>query len=263
MKRYLLVVMVLTSILIVPKFGHAQSNQTDPWTQLNSYAGEVSDSIDNSDNKAALVFLQAFTKEWNKVQNDPSVQLSNVQVEALTAVADTLKTDLQTDADPVELKRISTEFRLAEDALSSKETPLWMSMGNQLVSSFNNVQKDVKAGNDSKFQVDFNQFMDLYQMIYPAMVINVEPEKVMSLESDVLALQDAQTTVIQDRTEYTGQLNQLDQHLREVFQQPSQDVSALPSESINSMMMAIFGLIVATLFYVSWRKYRGTVTPSN
>lgn len=263
MKRYFLVVIMLTSLFFVPKYGHAESKQTDPWTQLNTYASDVTDSIESSDNKAALTFLQAFSKEWNKVQNDPNVQLSNVQIEALTAAADNLQTDLQTTADPIKLKRTSTEFRLAEDAISSKGTPIWMSMGNQLVSSFNTVQKDVKSGNDARFQVDFNQFMDLYQMIYPAIVIDVAPEKVVSLENDVMTLQDAQATIIQDRTNYSSNINDLDQHLKEVFQQPSQDVSALPSESINSMMITIFGLIVVILFYVSWRKYRGTVTPSN
>ncbi len=260
MKVHLILVTALIAFLLIPNNGQAK---TDPWAHVTARASQVTDAVESGDHQAALTFLKAFQKEWNGIQKNPDVHINDLQIYALNASLDNLQKDLQTDADAVKLKRASTEFRLAEDALSSEGTPIWLSMGSQLVTALNVVQKDVANKNDLKFQVDLNHFLDLYQMVYPAMTIDTAPNVVKGMEEHVLNLSNGRMTYIQDHSKSMTDLTALRSDLKDVFQQPTQDVNALPSGSIKDLVMTLFGLILLTLFYVSWRKYRGTVSPSN
>lgn len=252
--RRIMFIIILT-LLVWPVSGHAKTQDKDPWAQLTSLATKVTDTVDSGDEQGALTFLDAFSKEWGKVSNEQP--LSDVQVRTLTATMVSLQKELQVNADPVQLKRSSVAFRLAVDAISSDGVPLWLSMGDQVMQTYNAIKKDVQTGNDGKFQVDLNHFLDLYQMVYPSMAIDVPSNPLKVLDDEVNQLSDQRMTYIQNRKAEKGQLQKLGGDLGTVFAQKTATVNGEVTSSLNSMMLSIGSLIVLTLLYVSWRKYNG------
>jgi sporulation protein YpjB len=256
MKNSILTLLIFITLLMWPVSGHAKSQKEDPWAQLTSLATKVTDTVDSGDYEGALTFLDAFSKEWGKISNEQP--LSDIQVRTLTASLYNLQKELQVNADPVQLKRSSVSFRLAVDAISSEGIPLWQSMGDQVIQSFNAMKKDVQTGNDAKFQVDLNQFLDLYQMVYPSMAIDVPSEALKNLDAEINQLSDQRMTYVQNAKVEKGQLHALGGDLGTIFAQKTATVSGGMGSSLNSMMFAIGSLIVVSLLYVSWRKYNGT-----
>ena len=256
MKNCGIALLLFITLLVWPVSGHAKSQDEDPWAKLTSLATKVTDTVDSGEYQGALTFLDAFSKEWTKVSKGQS--LSDIQVRTLNASLYTLQKELQVKADPVQLKRSSVSFRLAVDALASDGVPLWRSMGDQLIQSFNSVKKDVQTGNDAKFQVDLNQFLDLYQMVYPSMAIDVASDPLKNLDSEVNQLANQRMTYVQNAKVEKGQLQKLSGDLGTIFAQKTAMVNGGMTTSVNSMIISIGGLIVLTLLYVSWRKYNGT-----
>jgi sporulation protein YpjB len=256
MKQSIITLLLFITLLVWPINGHAKSQDEDPWAHLTSLATEVTDTVDNGDYEGALTFLGAFSKEWGKVAKEQP--LSDIQVRTLTASLYSLQKELQVQADPVQLKRSSVSFRLAVDAISSEGVPLWQSMGDQVIQSFNAVKKDVQSGNDAKFQVDLNSFLDLYQMVYPSMAIDVTSEALKNLDSGVDELANQRMTYVQNAKVEKGQLHALGGDLGTIFAQKAATVNGGIGSSLDSMIFLIGSLIVLTLIYVSWRKYNGT-----
>lgn len=259
MKPQFILIITMIAFLLTPCIGQAKSSQTqDPWTLLSDLADQVSQSVDLGDTKAALTFVQAFSKDWTNDQKVLSNQLSDVKIRTLNAALDTLQKDLQVQADPIKLKRSSAQFRLAVDALSGDPSPIWLSMGNQILTSFNAVKKDVQSGNDQQFQVDLNQFLDLYQMVYPSMTIDLSPQEINKIETDIVKLTNSRMTFIQNRSQNKTELQAISQDLNRVFAQQLQGNPYFQKKSINPLIFSIGMLILLPLLYVGWRKYRGS-----
>ncbi|WEG11344.1 sporulation protein YpjB [Pullulanibacillus sp. KACC 23026] len=264
MRPRFLVIILMASFFIFPGYGQAKSSPTsDQWSHLTELTTDLSQAVDQKDTTASLTFVQDFLKTWTKLQKSDAANLTDTDSRTMTTSLDTLKMDLNNQEDPVKLKRDVVQLSLVVDALSTDGTPMWISMSDQVMSALNNVQTDLEANKDEAFQVDLNKFLDLYQMIYPAMVINVSPQKVNRIEGTVLVMTNNRMTYIQNRSQNIGQLHALESDLKSVFKVRSQSVNALPDESLHSMMLAMGGLIGLVLLYVSWKKYRGGVTPTN
>lgn len=264
MKSKVLMAILIASFLIFPTSGQAKSPSTnDTWTNISNLATKTTQAVENGETKAGLTFLDAFSKAWESAQTNSNIKLTDVQSRTLNATIENMKNDINNQADPIKLKRDAVEFNLAVDALSPDGTPIWLSMGDQLTSALDTAIKDVQAGNDTKFQVDFNQFLDLYQMVYPSMAIDVPANQLNKVEGTVISIMDHRMIVLQNKTSAVNELQTLNKNLKTIFVIPNQSVDALPTESLNSMILSVGSLIILTLFYVSWKKYRGSVTPTN
>lgn len=244
---------LLLAILLLgfPVSGRADT-KSDPWAPLTDIANQIYQSIDQGRNETAGGFLKTFEKKWNALK-DKDDKLPGESVRALTASEEKLKIALKnaTEQDPI--KEAATEFRLAVDAMTSREHPLWIGMKDRVLAQYSKVQKDVAQGNDAAFQHDLNQFSDLYQMIYPSLVIDIASAKITKVDAEINYLLNHRMTIVQDKNRELSHLKALATDLNSLFQKDTQKLST----PLIKIGVVIGGFIMATLMLSAWRKYEG------
>ncbi|GGE38910.1 hypothetical protein GCM10011391_17130 [Pullulanibacillus camelliae] len=252
MKRYIVSLIVSALILGLPALGHAQE-KTKPIQTLVSYSNKAYEFIDDSKPDVARQYLDRFDQELKK----HPLGLDDLNQRTLMASEDHLKQLIKAKADQKALREAAVQFRLVVDALDDDHSPLWKSLKDPLFTAFNKVQADVKQKNDQTFQYDLNQFMDIYQIIYPALVISVSPHELEPIDQQVSHLTNDRATFIQnENNESLSHIKQLKTSLDHVFQKNL--LTTHPSQSVRSLILIMGGVVLLTLIYVFWRKYNGT-----
>ncbi|MGA9225336.1 MAG: sporulation protein YpjB, partial [Mesobacillus sp.] len=78
-----------------------------------------------------------------------------------------------------------TKFRLAIDAIASTHQPLWTEMEGPIMTVFNEVKTAASEGDNDQFHSNLNSFMSLYNVIYPSMKIDINPETIQKIDAKV------------------------------------------------------------------------------
>ena len=149
--------------------------------------------------------------------------------------------------------RSLTKFRLVVDAMVSEHQPLWGSMETSIMETFSQMKSDVQEDDKQSFQHDWNQFLSLYEMIYPSIQVDLDIQRVKQM--------DAYISVVEDRlfqeipvTSRVKQLTLMEEELRALFERAKEDEA---DPSLLWVMISTGSVIFMSLFYAGWRKYRG------
>ena len=250
MSRYVVCLFVSVLILGIPLLGYAQE-KAKPIQTVISYSSKVYEFIDDGKPKVADNYLNQLDQELKK----HPLRLDDLDQRVFTTSEDHLKQLIVTNTDSQALRGVAIQFRLVVDALDNDSSPLWKRVGTSLFTAFDKVQSDVKKKDDSTFQHDLNNFMGMYQMIYPALVITMSPSQLSPIDEQISALSDARTTLIQDdHNASLSYIEQLKMGLHQLFQN---NLISHPTKSIMKLIFLISSIVLVTLVYVFWRKYKG------
>ncbi|PLR99731.1 sporulation protein YpjB [Bacillus sp. T33-2] len=152
-------------------------------------------------------------------------------------------------------KRINevTKFRLVIDAISSTHQPLWAEMEGPIMTVFGDLKKAAYIGDNQNFHSNLNSFLSLYQVIYPSMKIDVTPERIQKLDAKVSFIDHYRPKVL---SEASGQkeLDALQADLQTIFDDMTEDEA---DPSLWWVIISTGSIIILTLSYVGWRKYKG------
>ncbi|MBS4217318.1 sporulation protein YpjB [Bacillus sp. FJAT-49711] len=145
-----------------------------------------------------------------------------------------------------------TAFRLATDAVISKYQPLWSQMERPIMSAFDDVKSAALEGDESLYNSQLNEFLSTYSVIQPSIKIDVSVEKVQKLDSRIAFIDQNRTSFSEQK--WMKELEGLETDLKKLFSEINKDDT---DPSIWWVMIMTGGIIISTLSYVSWRKYRG------
>ncbi|MDQ0271063.1 sporulation protein YpjB [Cytobacillus purgationiresistens] len=145
------------------------------------------------------------------------------------------------------------KFRLVMDTLSSSYQPMWTEMKAPVMSVLGNVKESVQAGDRENFHANLNSFLALYDIIYPSLKIDVEPDRMQQLDARVTFIDKYRSQVL-EKVESQEELESLDSDLQMIFDEVSEDEA---DPSLWWVIISTGSIIILTLSYVGWRKYKG------
>jgi sporulation protein YpjB len=146
-----------------------------------------------------------------------------------------------------------TKFRLVIDALATSHQPLWTAMEDQIMTAFHHAKDAALRGDSAHFHSYFNTFLNLYNVIYPSMKIDVPVENIQRLDARIDFINEYQSQVVSD-AKSQQELYALDTDLKNLFANMEDDEA---DPSLWWVIISTGSIIIMTLSYVGWRKYQG------
>ena len=241
--------------LSIPLHGFARSDLA-PRQTLTGLANRVYEAVSNQTAEMAIDALNTFEKTWEEVERTDHT-ISPIASRTVTTQVETLRETLENNEDRDQWNAAGVTFRLAVDAVVNAEHPLWMGMRDKVLGSFQKIIRDVNEDQDRAFQTDFNHFLSLYQMIYPSLVIDEKRETAQLLESEINHIMNDRMTIVQNKTMHLPHLQKTYEDLKKIFGSSEAVSGFLHTSEMWPPSVIIGGIVLLTLLYVTWRKYRG------
>ncbi|PLS16334.1 sporulation protein YpjB [Bacillus sp. M6-12] len=146
-----------------------------------------------------------------------------------------------------------TKFRLVMDAVQSTHQPLWTSMEDQIMGTFSQAKDAVLSKDSQQFENQLDQLLAQYDIIQPSLKIDLDPERVQKLDARLSFINQYRPQVFSEKASQK-ELDELHDDLASIFDEMTED------ETDPSLWWVIFttgSIIISTLSYVGWRKYKG------
>jgi sporulation protein YpjB len=254
MKRFYLVMCAL--LLIAPAVALADEPPTtgkeNKWEELTNTTHEALQLVRQEQYDTAKQYLGQFSEEFLK-SNQEELNLSMTQLRVLTTSYDNaLRALTSTSAGHEHRYNSVMQFYLVVDALRTEENPLWMDAEKQLMEPFLKMKSAAKQKNEQSFQYYLNEFFNKYEMIHPALNVDLNEYIMTRIDSRVTFLMENRTHFFSD-PQYVKQLDDVEKDFRGLFDGTLKN-SADPS--LIWIISSIGGIITVTLVYVAWKKYR-------
>jgi sporulation protein YpjB len=251
--RQVIFVLVAIFIFSVPQSILAdEKTSLYTWKNLNHTSDQILQLVKQEEFEEAKQLLDYFSVSFLEVDfQKEGITMSSLRtvtssfekaVEAVTAI------DMPLD------QRIFTvtAFRLAVDALSSEHHPLWLHSEKSIINSLTAMKETISTGETQAFQHRFNEFLRHYNMIRPALFIDVEPQQLQRIDSQITFLERIRNESL-DEDKVTSHLTIMEEEWIQLYHRVKED-NADPS--LWWVMFSIGGMITLSLSYVGWKKYK-------
>lgn len=201
----------------------------------------------------ALRLLQVFADEFivfTMYEGDLSkadIQLiSLLNEEAIQAVK---------DGDRTHEEKVNevTKLRLAVDAAIHSTQPLWQGMKEPMLAILDNIKEAIKMKDHTNLHSQLNSFLNLYDVIYPSLKMNVSLEQFQKIDTQVVFL-DKYRSQLFTKENSQQELEALQQELEAVFNNIEEDEA---DPSLWWVIIMTGSIIILTLSYVGYRKFIG------
>ncbi|WP_108671140.1 sporulation protein YpjB [Peribacillus acanthi] len=146
-----------------------------------------------------------------------------------------------------------TKLRLVTDAVYSNHQPLWTEMEGQIMSTFNQTKIAMKNKDSDGFHSYINRLLNQYDLIYPSLKVDLAPEKIQKLDARMSFIDQYRPQVFSDTTSQK-ELDALEKDLESIFDEMTEDET---DPSLWWVIISTGSIIILTLSYVGWRKYKG------
>ncbi|WAA10571.1 sporulation protein YpjB [Fervidibacillus albus] len=150
-----------------------------------------------------------------------------------------------------DLIQILTKFRLTTDALATEHDPLWFDMESVLIESIHSAKQAV--GDERQFQETFREFLLLYDTVYLGMILDVPFEKVQALDAQIQYIEQ-HADPLNDSGALVDEMERLESYVQSVFSNHDEDEA---DPSLWWVIISTGGIIILTLTYAGWKKYKG------
>ncbi|WP_419881200.1 sporulation protein YpjB [Peribacillus sp. B-H-3] len=204
--------------------------------------GKYSDS-----EKMLLFFSDRFIKGKKQIFNMDELRVITASHdEALTAIRDK-RASASKKVDAV------TKFRLVMDAVKSNRQPLWTSMEDPMMTAFSQTKEAVKEKDSKQFHNQISILLNQYSVIHPSLKVDLSKDTLEKLDARVNFIKQYEPGLLSDES---GQkeLDGLQQDLKSIFDDMSKDEA---DPSLWWVIITTGSIIILTLSYVGWRKYKG------
>ncbi|TWI58885.1 sporulation protein YpjB [Halalkalibacter nanhaiisediminis] len=251
--RQLLSAIIIVVLLSFPTKSFADGHSSlHTWKELNQTSDQILQLVKREKYAEAKQLLDYFSKHFLEVDfQAEGVTMSSLRTTTMAyekAIEAVTATDL-----PLEERIYQvTTFRLAVDALSSEHHPLWLHSEQAVMHALAAIKATIFKGDSVAYQHRLNEFLRHYQMIKPALFIDIEPQHLQRLESQVIFLEKLRANQL-DPSKLTPHLELMEKEWANLYHQVKED-SADPS--LWWVIFTIGGMIILSLSYVGWRKYR-------
>lgn len=146
-----------------------------------------------------------------------------------------------------------TRFRLAMDAFTTTQEPLWTEMEAPIMTAFGQVKEAAAANDRTNFHNKLNSFLALYEVIYPSLKLDVSVERIQKMDALVHYIDEYRTEVV-SAPSGMQELETLETDLKNLFDEVTEDEA---DPSLWWVIITTGSIIILTLSYVGYRKYKG------
>ncbi|WP_299094158.1 sporulation protein YpjB [uncultured Metabacillus sp.] len=250
MKKWI-VALIIGMLLfhIKPAFSEEQYD----WEALNKISDTALQLAKQERFSESAQLLEYFAVKFDEIQIDRKY----ISLEHLRTITSTHKNALNI----VEDEKVSTEekvrsltkFRLVVDAMVSEHQPLWGSMESSIMETFSQMKTDVEEGDTQSFQHDWNEFIALYEVIYPSIQVDFDSQRVKEMDAHISVVEDRLFQEIPESSR-VKQLTVMEEELKSLFERVKEDEA---DPSLLWVMISTGSVILLSLSYAGWRKYRG------
>lgn len=225
----------------------------DQWDQLEDTSGQALELVKQEKYDDAKKMLEYFEDKFIDEKQD-TLGLSMKQLRILSTSYDHALREVNSVSDG-QGTRVSAlmQFHLVVDALHSDSQPLWLSTKKQLFNSFDQMKQAVTKKDNRAFQFYLNHFLNNYEMIHPALNVDLKEAAMGRLESEVQFLMKHRSHFFDD-TQYTKHLDRMDKDFHALY---DGTLEKSMDPTLPRVIISIGGIIVIVLFYTGVRKYRG------
>ncbi|MGE7759468.1 sporulation protein YpjB [Peribacillus sp. NPDC097895] len=249
LKKFILTIAVLFVVLHFPVYAESSSS-LEQLDNISDRALEMTKLKRYGDSEKMLTyFSDRFLKETAKEQILDMDELRIITVahnEALMTIKDMNKGDS-------EKVNSVTKFRLVVDAVKSTHQPLWTEMEDQMMNSFQQTKNAAINQDTITFNSQLNLFLSQYEMIYPSLKVDLSKETMQQLDTRIQYINQYRPEVISDGKNQK-EMDALQNELTSIFDDMGEDDA---DPSLWWVIISTGSIIIMTLSYVGWRKYKG------
>jgi sporulation protein YpjB len=248
LRRFLLFAIIF---LLIPISVNAQTQSSIE--KLDDISDEALQMVKFHRYEDAKKLLDYFSNQFKSITGmEQPLSLDEVRI-ITTSHDEAMEAAVSPDMKHEERINKLTKFRLVIDAIATSHQPLWTEMEGQIMMAFQQAKAAAVNGDSAHFHSYFNTFLSLYNVIYPSMKIDVPVENIQRLDARIQFIDEYRSQVLTD-TEGQQELDNLGQDLKNLFSNIEDDEA---DPSLWWVIISTGSIIIATLSYVGWRKYRG------
>lgn len=247
-------ILVLALLLVITvSFYQVRAEPSESMGQLDSISDEALRLVEMKRYKETEKILQKFSARYLLSSKEKEL-FSMAELRVVTAAYDDALEVVQT-LEKTDSEKINavTKFRLVLDAVNSNNQPLWMALEDPIMEAFNEAKEAVKAGDSEGFNDGLNDLLSQYNLIYPSLKVSVSPEKLQQLDARVTYMDQYRPVMLMMESN-EQEWDALEQDLKSIFDEPNEDEA---DPSLWWVIISTGSIIILTLSYVGWRKYKG------
>lgn len=250
--RVLRILCVITIVIFIFP-GTIYGTSHNHWDKLDQISDEALLIVKQERYKEAKQLLTHFSNEFIKISlHDRPYSMDELRIITTTHnnALESLHSSSLTFED--KLQRV-TQFRLVIDAIRSEHQPMWSEMEHSIMTTFNQMKETVQKGDSKSYQQHLNVFLNKYETIHPSIKVDIAPETIRKLDSHISFLDHYRHEKLKNTTRLQ-QMEQMEYDLKALFDKMTEDDA---DPSLIWVMISIGSVIILTLSYVGWRKYKG------
>ncbi|MEK4378358.1 sporulation protein YpjB [Bacillus sp. FSL R5-0434] len=251
MKRKLTICLLIALIFYN---GNAKAEERGSLKELNDLSDTVFQMTRQSKYEEALQVLSYFEKTLKSAEKQKQdSMLTGAQIRQITlGYNDMVRSLKQADASDTQKLRAAAQFRMLMDAVDNQSDPLWGSLEKPIMEVFAALKQDVQKNESTSFYEKWNEFISLYDLIYPSLTIDISEDQLDTVGKHIEVIEQEG---FQQMTESTKleRLSLLQNDLKCVFDRVEEDDA---DPSLLWVMITTGGIIITALTYVGYRKYR-------
>ncbi|MEH6942756.1 sporulation protein YpjB [Bacillus sp. JJ722] len=249
-KKLLLMLFVMIFTIGSPIYAMTSSNID----KLNQKSDEALQMMKIKRDEDALHLLRSFSEELLAMAGEENAFNSD-ELKIITAAYDGALKSLQTTENTYDYKvNALTKLRLVVDAVSSNHRPLWTELEESMMSTFSETKKAVSEKNSQQFHNELNALLIQYDLIYYSLQVDVKPETIQTVDARFQYL-DQYRPQIFENVSSQKELDELQYEMKAIFDEMKKDEA---DPSLWWVIISTGSIIISTLSYVGWRKYKGT-----
>lgn len=227
-------------------------------TQLDQLSGQVYEFIKAEQYEEAKEKLDELAVLFSGQRTELDLNIEELEMMARTIVS-AKRAFSAVQADAGRLHWYALQIRLMCDALSHDHQPLWINYYSLFSKQVDGMSRHAAKQDQALFSNELKQNHQLYLTLRPAILISRSADKAEGLDSLYsFLLTEGQKQGVKWEI-ILEVLQQLKEHGRQVFQQEEMPTTGY-GISAGSPYLIIGGIgiiIIPTLAYVVWRKYKG------
>ncbi|MGD7008012.1 sporulation protein YpjB [Metabacillus sp. 84] len=231
----------------------AKGDENDRWNSLSKTSYSAFQLAKQGRTADCLQMLNYFSRQFEK-HPVSGQSVSSRTIRTISAVhSKAVETLSEQTRDPDAKMRAVTQFHMVVDAAFTENEPLWSSMEDTMMASFQHLKEDAAGGNTTSFEQDWNEFLSLYETIYPSVSVDVTPGQIRKVQALISSVEDDLSENVSQEARIS-QLTSMETEFKNLFKGVKEDEA---DPSLIWVIISTGGMIILTLTYAAWRKFKG------
>lgn len=229
----------------------------EEWNELTGLLDDSLQLVKQKEDEKAIQVLQYFSKQFVQSEYAKQKKVTPAHFRIISLAYEKAQKSLEEKHVDRQIKINDTlALQLAVDAEVSKYQPLWMEREEPVMGAFAKMEKAMQQEDEADFQQSLNTFLYEFDIIYPSLMIALPENQTRCVNAHLSYLDEFRNMMLKHKSGQT-QLSIIKGDLQKIFQTVKKDGV---DTSLIWFMTITGGIILFTLTYVGWRKYKGEKT---